>query len=272
MANETVLDVLKKVKSAKLGDIARHLRIETRDALNMLRECGDRGECVFHDGMWHLPESAGGPVLEMVPTPTPAPEPSAKQEHQTRKQAQTLALAANTPASGRGRDESSMSEEIIKALKQNGAMKTAAIASVVNRDPQGMAAVMTQMERRGLVAKSKKGEGCLWSLPPEQGSDPISLSKGRTNNSTNGANASASANANGEKASSRDGGSAGSVAGAGAGVGEVSLQALLSIIGKERRLTQRRMANLNKIHEALNTLSRHQGLVRQLSEAVHATK
>ncbi|EBN9965588.1 hypothetical protein DO343_25010, partial [Salmonella enterica] len=75
MANETVLDVLKKVKSAKLGDIARHLRIETRDALNMLRECGDRGECVFHDGMWHLPESAGGPVLEMVPTPTPAPAP-----------------------------------------------------------------------------------------------------------------------------------------------------------------------------------------------------
>lgn len=272
MANETVLDVLKKVKSAKLGDIARHLRIETRDALNMLRECGDRGECVFHDGMWHLPESAGGPVLEMVPTPTPAPEPSAKQEHQTRKQAQaqTLALAANTPASGRGRDESSMSEEIIKALKQNGAMKTAAIASVVNRDPQGMAAVMTQMERRGLVAKSKKGEGCLWSLPPEQGSDPISLSKGRTNNSKNGASANANANANGEKASSRDGGSAGSVAGA--GVGELSLLALLSIIGKERRLTQRRMANLNKIHEALNTLSRHQGLVQQLSEAAHAAK
>ncbi|EGJ5831686.1 hypothetical protein INA60_001310 [Salmonella enterica] len=272
MANETVLDVLKKVKSAKLGDIARHLRIETRDALNMLRECGDRGECVFHDGMWHLPESAGGPVLEMVPTPAPEPEPSAKQEYQTRKQAQaqTLALAANTPASGRGRDESSMSEEIIKALKQNGAMKTAAIASVVNRDPQGMAAVMTQMERRGLVAKSKKGEGCLWSLPPEQGSDPISLSKGRTNNSKNGASANANANANGEKASSRDGGSAGSVAGA--GVGELSLLALLSIIGKERRLTQRRMANLNKIHEALNTLSRHQGLVQQLSEAAHAAK
>lgn len=278
MANETVLDVLKKVKSAKLGDIARHLKIETRDALSMLRECGDRGECVFHDGMWHLPESAGGPVLEMTPTstststptPTPAPTPSAKQEHQTRTQTQTLALAANAPVSGRGRDESSMSEEIIKVLKQNGAMKTAAIASVVNRDSQGMAAVMTQMERRGMVVKSKKGEGCLWSLPPEQGSDPISLGKGRTNNSTNGTNANANANANasanGEKTSSRDGGSAG------AGVGEVSMLALLSIIGKERRLTQRRMANLNKIHEALNTLSRHQGLVQQLSEAARAAK
>lgn len=266
MANETVLDVLKKVKSAKLGDIARHLRIETRDALNMLRECDDRGECVFHDGAWHLPESAGGPILEVAPTSTPTPAPSAKQEPLTQAQAQ--ALAANTPASGRGRDESSMSEEIIKALKQNGAMKTAAIASVVNRDPQGMAAVMTQMERRGLIAKSKKGEGCLWSLPSEQGSDLISLSKGRTNNSTNGASASASANANREKTSSRDGGSAG----AGAGVGEVSLLALLSIIGKERRLTQRRMANLNKIHEALNTLSRHQGLVQQISEAARAAK
>lgn len=151
-----------------------------------------------------------------------------------------------------------MSEEIIKALRQNGAMKTSAIASVVNRDPQGMAAVMTQMGRRGLVVKSKKGEGCLWSLPPEQGSDPISLSKSRTNNSTN------STSANGEKTASRDGSSA--------GPGEASLLTLLSIIGKERRLTQRRMVKLNKIHEALHTLNRYQGLMQQISKTEHTAK
>ncbi|EDN5730401.1 DUF1627 domain-containing protein, partial [Salmonella enterica subsp. enterica serovar Ajiobo] len=55
---------------------------------------------------------------------------------------------------------------IFRALQQNGAMTAAELAKLVNRKPQGMAAVMIGMAGRGLVVKNGQGEGCTWSLPP----------------------------------------------------------------------------------------------------------
>lgn len=146
MPNKTVTvpDVLKEAGKATTQEITAKLDIDQIDTLKILRDEMDAGVVAFEDGRWSLVNANNVNIsasvdadvnIDAAPTPTPTPTP--------------------------------VDQNIIfRALQQNGAMTAAALAKLVNRKPQGMAAVMIGMAGRGLVVKNGQGEGCTWSLPP----------------------------------------------------------------------------------------------------------
>lgn len=125
MKNETVLDALKIMGKSTARDIAARLKIEPIEALEILREQEELAAVRFLNGFWSLTPGA------------PAPEP----------------LEPMKPT------------DITELLSKNGAMTTAAIASVMGRKAKGIASSMRALERKGIVVKNGKGKGCTWSLP-----------------------------------------------------------------------------------------------------------
>ncbi|EKR5679003.1 DUF1627 domain-containing protein [Salmonella enterica] len=136
MKNETVLDALKAMGKSTARDIAARLKIEPIKALEMLREQEELAAVRFLNGFWSLTSG----VSASVPTPTPASEP----------------LKPMKPT------------DITDLLSKNGAMTTAAIASVMGRKAKGIASSMSALTRKGIVVRNGEGKGCTWSLPPDE--------------------------------------------------------------------------------------------------------
>ena len=170
---ETVLDALKAMGKATYREVSARLKIEPVEALNMLREHRDRGECEFGEGGWWLTGSK--PALKTESTVTP------KCAKRTRPHGEELA---------------EVDPEVVRQLLgENGALKTAEIAVKVGRNARGMVSVMRSFARAGIVVMNGEGKGVTWSLPatvsgeaiqPESGQQPdaASASGGDVNSST----------------------------------------------------------------------------------------
>lgn len=142
---ESVIDALKAMKKATYREVAARLDIEPVEALNMLREHKQQGLCDFFDGSWSV-GTAKEQARELAKAPAVAPV------HQAPR------LKGEEPAPVDA-------EAIRQLLGKNGAMTTAALAAVVNRNARGMVSVMLAFERQGVVIKNGKGKGVTWSLP-----------------------------------------------------------------------------------------------------------
>ncbi|HEB0918096.1 TPA: DUF1627 domain-containing protein [Enterobacter cloacae] len=142
---ESVIDALKAMKKATYREVAARLDIEPVEALNMLREHKQQGLCDFFDGAWSV-GTAKEQTRELAKAPAVAPV------HQSPR------LKGEEPAPVDA-------EAIRQLLGKNGAMTTAALAAVVNRNARGMVSVMLAFERQGVVIKNGQGKGVTWSLP-----------------------------------------------------------------------------------------------------------
>ncbi|ENU2133612.1 DUF1627 domain-containing protein [Salmonella enterica] len=128
MKNETVLDALKAMGKSTARAIASRLEIRPIEALEMLREQEELAAVRFLNGFWSLTPGAS------------APEP----------------LKPMKPT------------DITDLLSKNGAMTTAAIASVMGRKAKGIASSMSALTRKGIVVRNGEGKGGAWSLPPDE--------------------------------------------------------------------------------------------------------
>ncbi|MDE7915277.1 hypothetical protein [Enterobacter kobei] len=136
---ETVIQVLGKMGRATYREVAARLDIEPVEALNMLREQREQGLCDFADGGWFL-----GSVTDAKRVATVPPE--------------------NPVLHGEAREP--VDPAVIRSLlAKNGAMDTASLAKEVNRNGRGMTSVMRALERQGMVVKNGQGKGVTWSLP-----------------------------------------------------------------------------------------------------------
>lgn len=142
---ESVIDALKAMKKATYREVAARLDIEPVEALNMLREHKLQGLCDFFDGSWSV-GTAKEQARELAKAPAVTPA------HQAPR------LKGEEPAPVDA-------EAVRQLLGKNGAMTTAALAAVVNRNARGMVSVMLAFERQGVVIKNGKGKGVTWSLP-----------------------------------------------------------------------------------------------------------
>lgn len=136
---ETVIQALEKMGRATYREVAERLDIEPVEALNMLREQRDQGLCDFADGGWFLGSVTDAKRVTFVPP-------------------------ANPVLHGQAREPVDLAV-IRSLLAKNGAMDTASLAKEVNRNGRGMTSVMRALERQGMVVKNGQGKGVTWSLP-----------------------------------------------------------------------------------------------------------
>ncbi|HBH6930750.1 MULTISPECIES: DUF1627 domain-containing protein [Enterobacter cloacae complex] len=142
---ESVIDALKAMKKATYREVAARLDIEPVEALNMLREHKQQGLCDFFDGSWSV-GTAKEQARELAKAPAVTP----------------VHLAPRL----KGEEPAPVDAEVVRQLLgKNGAMTTAALAAVVNRNARGMVSVMLAFERQGVVIKNGQGKGVTWSLP-----------------------------------------------------------------------------------------------------------
>lgn len=138
---ETVIQALEKMGRATYREVAARLDIEPVEALNMLREQRDQGLCDFSDGGWFV-----GKLKDQQSRPAPAP------------------AAAKAPL--RGEEPKTITiEGITRLLAQRGTMDTVAIAREFGRNARGITAWMGSLARQGIVVKNGQGKGVTWSLP-----------------------------------------------------------------------------------------------------------
>lgn len=136
---ETVIQVLAQMGRATYREVAERLDIEPVEALNMLREQREQGLCDFADGGWFLGSVTDAKRVAFVPPANPALHGEAREPVD--------------PA------------VIHILLAKNGAMNTASLAKAVNRNGRGMTSAMRALERQGMVVKNGQGKGVTWSLP-----------------------------------------------------------------------------------------------------------
>ncbi|HDR2753191.1 TPA: DUF1627 domain-containing protein [Enterobacter asburiae] len=136
---ETVIQALEKMGRATYREVAERLDIEPVEALNMLREQRDQGLCDFADGGWFLGSVTDAKRVAFVPPANPALHGEAREP---------------------------VDPAVIRSLLvKNGAMNTASLAKAVNRNGRGMTSAMRALERQGMVVKNGQGKGVTWSLP-----------------------------------------------------------------------------------------------------------
>ncbi|EJQ8147208.1 hypothetical protein N8J30_003478 [Salmonella enterica subsp. enterica serovar Newport] len=236
MPNKTVTvpDVLKEAGKATTQEITAKLDIDQIDTLKILRDEMDAGVVAFEDGRWSLVNvnnvnisaSVDADVnIDTIPAPAPAPAPTP--------------TPTPTPVD---------QNIIFRALQQNGAMTAAALAKLVNRKPQGMAAVMIGMAGRGLVVKNGQGEGCTWSLPPTNVNDGADADTGDVADTGAGA-----------------GGSIPAFPGADADTDDFVFR-LLTRGTQERQRAREYAARLDEVCDALSVLHKYPDLIQQLSK------
>lgn len=135
---ETVLDALKAMGKASYREIAARLVIEPVEALNMLREQREQGNCDFEDGGWSLRVP-----VKIVRKPEIKP-------------AEPLRGEQPTPVGP---------DDITALLAERGALTTSEVAVVFNRNARGMVSCLISLAKRGLIQKNGQGKGVTWSLP-----------------------------------------------------------------------------------------------------------
>lgn len=229
---ETVIQVLEKMGRATYREVAARLKIEPVEALNMLREHKDQGLCDFFDGAW----SVG----------------SAKE--QARQKAKLQAEApVHQPPRLKGEEPAPVdAEDIRQLLGKNGAMTTAALAAVVNRNARGMVSVMLAFERHGVVVKNGQGKGVTWSLPVDD--EPAE----------HGPEPEPEAVAEAEKVKSVEM-IIGEIPSFTEGYNAGQYVPTVSVISREIRRTKNKLVKLEELRKAMRVIGRSKLLVQQLT-------
>ncbi|WP_445663576.1 DUF1627 domain-containing protein [Enterobacter soli] len=231
---ETVIQALEKMGRATYREVAARLDIEPVEALNMLREQRDQGLCDFADGGWFL-----GSVTDAKRVAFVSP--------------------ANQALHGEAREP--VDPAVIRSLlAKNGAMDTASLAKEVNRNGRGMTSAMRALERQGMVVKNGQGKGVTWSLPVT--TEIAEASEGPVTSLVIAAAEVA------EPIQSKD------IAKVVSEIpsfteGRVTVQSVptVRVISREIRRAKSKLANLERLRDAVRVVGRHKHLAQQLVTA-----
>lgn len=231
---ETVIQALEKMGRATYREVAARLDIEPVEALNMLREQRDQGLCDFADGGWFL-----GSVTDAKRVAFVSP--------------------ANQALHGEAREP--VDPAVIRSLlAKNGAMDTASLAKEVNRNGRGMTSAMRALERQGMVVKNGQGKGVTWSLPVT--TEIAEASEGPVTSLVIAAAEVA------EPIQSKD------IEKVVSEIpsfteGRVTVQSVptVRVISREIRRAKSKLANLERLRDAVRVVGRHKHLAQQLVTA-----
>ncbi|MBS0853063.1 DUF1627 domain-containing protein [Enterobacter sp. JGM127] len=238
---ETVIQALGKMGRATYRELAARLDIEPVEALNMLREQRDQGLCDFSDGGWFLGSARDAKRVACVPPAKPA-------------------LHGEAPEP--------VDPAVIKQLlAKNGAMDTVSLAVAVNRNGRGMTSVMRALERQGVVVKNGQGKGVTWSLPvinaPEEEFEEIGAEQPKIEHEFEPV---ASQAATPEKSAD-----IAQIVSEIPSFTEGSVNALAvptaRVISREIRRAKSKLAQLERLRDAVRVVGRHKHLVQQLVNA-----
>lgn len=237
---ETIIQALEKMGRATYREVAARLDIEPVEALNMLREQRDQGLCDFSDGGWFLG---------------------------TAKNAKRVAFAAPSKQVLQGEAPEPVDPDVIRKLLANGAMDTVSLAVAVNRNGRGMTSVMRALERQGVVVKNGQGKGVTWSLPvinaPEEEFEEIGAEQPKIEHEFEPV---ASQAATPEKSAD-----IAQIVSEIPSFTEGSVNALAvptaRVISREIRRAKSKLAQLERLRDAVRVVGRHKHLVQQLVNA-----
>lgn len=232
---ETVIQALEKMGRATYREVAARLEIEPVEALNMLREQRDQGLCDFADGGWFLVAVTDAKRVAFVPPANPALHGEAREP---------------------------VDPALIRSLlAKNGAMDTASLAKAVNRNGRGMTSAMRALERQGMVVKNGQGKGVTWSLPATSVADEEfeQIGQGQVGEGdefTPVAPREEVRQIVSEIPSFTE--------------GRVTTQAVpnVRVISREIRRVKSKLANLERLRDAVRVVGRHKHLVQQLVNGV----
>ncbi|EMV7407844.1 DUF1627 domain-containing protein [Enterobacter soli] len=231
---ETVIQALEKMGRATYREVAARLDIEPVEALNMLREQRDQGLCDFADGGWFLGSVTDVKREAFVPPENPALH---------------------------GESREPVDPAVIRSLlTKNGAMDTASLAKEVNRNGRGMTSAMRALERQGIVVKNGQGKGVTWSLPvateiAEASAGPAKPLVIAASEVADPVQPKDIAKIVSEIPSFTE--------------GRVTAQAVPTarVISREIRRAKSKLANLERLRDAVRLIGRHKHLVQQLVTA-----
>ncbi|HDR2875150.1 hypothetical protein CIW60_03565 [Enterobacter roggenkampii] len=143
-------------------------------------------------------------------------------------------------------------EVIRNLLAKNGAMDTVSLATAVNRNGRGMTSAMRALERQGVVVKNGQGKGVTWSLavvtePVKQ--EPVPEAPAAPEE------AKPVEQIVSEIPSFTE--------------GRLTVQAVptVRVISREIRRAKSKLANLERLRDAVRVVGRHKHLVQQLVNA-----
>lgn len=227
---ETVIQALEKMGRATYREVAERLDIGPVEALNMLREQRDQGLCDFADGGWFLGSVTDEKRVAFVPPENPALHGEAREP---------VDLAV-----------------IRSLLAKNGAMDTASLAKEVNRNGRGMTSAMRALERQGMVVKNGQGKGVTWSLPVTteiaEAATPLVIAAPEVAEPIQPKDI---AKIVSEIPSFTE--------------GRVTVQSVPTarVISREIRRAKSKLANLERLRDAVRVVGRHKHLVQQLVTA-----
>lgn len=206
----------------------------------MLREQREQGLCDFSDGGWFV-----GKLKGQAQVAKPAATAKSK----------LLQGAEPEPVDP---------EAISQLLDQNTTMTTAALAKAVGRNARGMTMVLVSLARQGVVVKNGQGKGVTWSLPvtdaPEEEFEQIGAEQPKVDYEFEPV-------ARQESAPEESVDIAKIVSEIPSFTeGRVTGQAVptVRVISREIRRAKSKLANLERLRDAVRVVGRHKHLVQQL--------
>lgn len=133
-------------------------------------------------------------------------------------------------------------------LAKHGAMDTVSLAAAVNRNGRGMTSAMRALERQGVVVKNGQGKGVTWSLPttPDESKPKAPAVTDADKPLEQFVN---------EIPSFTEGRLT------------VQLVPTVRVISREIRRAKSKLANLERLRDAVRVVGRHKHLVQQLVNA-----
>jgi len=142
---------------------------------------------------------------------------------------------------------------IRELLARNGAMDTASLALEVNRNGRGMTSAMLSLARQGVVVKNGRGKGVTWSLTEASAAEPVPDAPAVAE----------AAKPLEQFVSEIPAFTERHIAG--------QVIPTVRVISREIRRTKNKLANLEKLRDAVKAVIRHKNLVQQLvnTEADH---
>lgn len=229
---ETVIQALGKMGRATYREVAARLDIEPVEALNMLREQRDQGLCDFSDGGWFLGSATDAKRVAFVTPAKPA-------------------LQGEAPEP--------VDPAVIRSLlAKNGAMDTVSLAAAVNRNGRGMTSAMRALERQGVVVKNGQGKGVTWSLPagpeetaevPVAPAEPVVIAEPEVAEQVQPKDVAQIVSEIPSFTEGRD----------------VSVAIpTVGVISREIRRAKSKLANLERLRDAVRVVGRHKQLLQQL--------
>jgi Mn-dependent DtxR family transcriptional regulator len=237
---ETVLDTLKAMGKTTCRDLAARMKIEPREALEMLREQEGLETVTFLNGYWSVPGDkapAAAPKTKIHQIAEPK-KPARQKVKKTAKPEQTK--AETRPKAKR--TESAITKEILTALDGEYRISAAALAEKLDRKPNSLNSTIGALAKEGLVVRHVDGNNITFSLPGAAA--PVATSEVATEQSK----------------STADSDFLNSIP----VMGKAAVQQVPTVgaIAKEIRRTRTKLRQLESLRTATRELSKHKNLIR----------